>query len=199
MNKSAMYKMGYGLYVLTAKGGKDNGCIINTAMQITTNPNRILIGVNKENLTHDIIQYNKEFNVSVLTESAPFELYSHFGYQSGKNVEKFDGSIDCRRAENGIFYITKGTNAYISGRVAESIDSGTHTLFIADVTGAEVLGEDPSVTYDYYQKYIKPKPDQTVKRGYRCKICGYVYEGEELPPDFTCPICKHGAADFEKI
>lgn len=199
IENEAMFRLGYGLYVLTAKGAQDNGCIINTAMQVTAAPNRILVGVNKENLTHDIIQYTKAFNISVLTENCPFEVYRHFGYQSGKKVDKFADYQDCCRSDNGIYYITGGTNAFLSGRVAESIDCGTHTLFLADVTTAKTLSGEPSVTYAYYQENVKPKPEKTAKSGYRCKVCGYVYEGEELPADFICPLCRHGAADFEKI
>lgn len=199
IENDAMFKLGYGLYVLTARGAQDNGCIINTAMQVTVQPNRMLVAVNKENLTHDMIQYTKEFNLSVLTESCPFQIYQHFGYQSGKKVDKFQGFENCCRSENGIYYLTQNANAYLSGRVVEFLDCGTHTLFLADVTAAKVLQEEPSVTYDYYQKNVKPKPEKTTKTGYRCKVCGYIYEGEELPPDFICPLCKHGAEDFEKI
>lgn len=200
MDNQAMFKLGYGLYVLTVKGGKDNGCIINTVMQVTDNPLRIIVAVNKSNLTHDIMQYTKEFNVSVLTEQSSFDLYRHFGFQSGKDVEKFADYENCARSENGIFYITESTNAYISGRVAETIDCGTHTLFLADVTDGKVLGDGRSVTYDYYHHHIKPQPEAaTGKKGWRCKICGYIYEGEELPADYICPLCKHGAADFEPL
>lgn len=200
MDNQAMFKLGYGLYVLTVKGGKDNGCIINTVMQVTAQPLRILVAVNKSNLTHDIMQYTKEFNVSVLTEQAPFELFRHFGFQSGKDVEKFADYENCARSKNGIFYITESTNAYISGRVTDTIDCGTHTLFLAEVTDSQVLGEGRSVTYDYYHRHIKPQPEEAPgKKGWRCKICGYIYEGEELPADFICPLCKHGAADFEPL
>lgn len=199
MDNNAMFKLGYGLYVLTAKDGKDNGCIVNTVMQITITPNRIMVMVNKMNLTHDMMVNTKEFNVSVLTEKCSFKVFEHFGYQSGKNTDKFLDYKNCQRADNGICYITEGVNSYISGKVTEMIDCGTHTMFIADVTDAVVLNEDTSVTYDYYQKNIKPKPEQTQKSGYRCVICGYIYEGDELPEDFICPICKHGASDFEKL
>lgn len=199
IDNDAMFKLGYGLYVLTAKGAQDNGCIINTAMQVTASPNQVLVTVNKQNLTHDIIQYKKEFNLSVLTENCAFEVYQHFGYQSGLKVDKFSDFKKCRRAENGIYYLTQGANAYLSGTVSQMIDCGTHTMFLAEVTAAEVLSEEKSVTYDYYQKHIKPSPEKIAKSGYRCKVCGYIYEGEELPPDFVCPLCKHGAADFEKI
>lgn len=199
MDQAAMFKLGYGLYVLTAKGEKDNGCIVNTVMQITTTPNRIIATVNKMNLTHDIILNTKEFNVSILSTECSFDVFKHFGYQSGKNVNKFEEYKNCKRAENGIYYITEGTNAYISAKVADTVDCGTHTMFIADVTDATILSSDSSVTYDYYQSNIKPKPEQPKKSGFRCKICGYIYEGDELPEDFICPICKHGASDFERI
>lgn len=199
MDKAAMYKLTYGLFVLTAKEGeKKNGCIINTAMQVTSSPNRIIIVVNKQNYTHDMIARTKEFNVSCLCEGADFEIFKHFGFQSGKNVDKMDGkSYPC--AENGIPYIPDAANAYISGKVISETDLGTHTMFLADVTDAKVLSDAESVTYSYYQKNIKPAPQQTKKKGWICKICGYVYEGEELPEDFVCPICKHPASDFEPL
>ncbi len=200
MNNKAMYKLGYGLYVLTAKDEKDNGCIINTAIQVTTTPNRISITVNKQNYTHDMIQKTRVFNLSVISEEADFSLFQHFGFQSGRDVDKMKDFENKAQAENGLYYITKGTNAYLSGKVIQSIDLGTHTMFIADVTDGDVLSDTASVTYDYYQKNIKPKPENKPEvKGYRCTICGYIYEGDVLPEDFICPICKHGAADFEKI
>ena len=199
MDQSAMYKLGYGLYVLITKDEKDNGCIVNTVMQITTTPNRMMITVNKMNYTHDIIQKTKEFNISVLAQSCTFDTFKHFGYKSGRDVDKFASYTNCMRSENGLLYITEGANAYISAKVVNTIDCGTHSMFIADVLDAKVLSKESSVTYDYYQSNIKPKPGETKKSGYRCKICGYIYEGEELPEDFICPICKHGASDFEKI
>lgn len=200
MDNKAMYKLSYGLFVLTAKENeKDNGCIINTAMQVTTEPNRICFTVNKNNYTHDMILNTKEFNLSVLTENSEFETYKHWGFQSGANVDKTVG-ITFSRAENGIIYISEQTNAYISGKVISSTDLGTHTMFIADVTEAKVLCEDESVTYSYYQKNIKTVPKtEEKKKGYICTVCGYVYEGEELPDDFICPWCKHPASDFEPI
>ncbi len=200
MDNKAMFKIGYGLYVLTASdNGKDNGCIINTAMQVTSTPNRISVTVNKQNYTHDIIAATGVFNVSVLSQEANFEMFKRFGFQSGRNVDKFANYGFCKKAPNGIYFISNQTNAYISGKVEQSIDLGTHTMFIAAVTDAQVLSDAPTVTYDFYQKEIKPKPAaQEKKDGYRCKICGYVYEGDVLPEDFVCPICKHGAADFEK-
>lgn len=200
MDQKAMYKLGYGLYVLTAKEeGFDNGCIINTAMQVTTTPNRISVTVNKANKTHDMILNTKEFTISVLAENADFQTFQHFGFQSGANVNKFENYTTAERGENGIYYVTAGTNAYISGKVVSTVDLGTHTMFIADVTGGEVLAETTSATYDYYQKNIKPQPQAQKKTGYVCTICGYVYEGDQLPEDFICPICKHGASDFVKL
>ncbi len=199
MNSKVMNQLSYGLFVLTAKDGdKDNGCIINTAFQVTTSPNRIAIAVNKENYTHDMIIKTKEFNVSILDESATFDTFQHFGFQSGRDTDKFV-EISFVRAENGIAYITKESNGYISGKVAETVDLGTHTLFIADVTGGEILSEEASVTYAYYHANIKPSAKPAEKKGYICTICGYIYEGDTLPADFVCPICKHPAEDFKPL
>lgn len=200
MDTKALFKIGYGLYVLTANDGvKDNGCIINTVMQVTSNPCQIAIAVNKLNYTNKMIQSNKKFNISVLSESAEFDMFKHFGFQSGTEVNKFDNFIDAKRSPNGLYYITKDTNAYMSAYVKQEIDLGSHTMFVAQLVAAETLSDVPTVSYDYYQRNIKPKPQEVKKSGWRCKICGYVYEGEELPPDYICPLCKHGAADFEKI
>ncbi len=199
-NQAAMFQLSYGLFVLSAKDGKkDNGCIVNTVQQVTTSPNRILVAVNKGNYTHDMIMKTGEFNASILSEDADFDIFKHFGFQSGRDVNKMEGLEDFDRAENGIIYLTKGANAYISAKVVQTTDLGSHTLFLADVTDGDVLNNVPSVTYAYYHKNIKPQPQETKKTGWRCKICGYIYEGEELPADFICPICKHGAEDFEKI
>lgn len=198
MDKNAMYKIPYGLYVLTAREGeKDNGCIINTAAQVTSSPTRITVAVNKDNYTHDMIKNTGVFNVSVLTEGATFETFENFGFQSGREADKL-AKITFSRAENGVVYLTDKVNAVISGKVCREIDMGTHTIFVADVTDAKVLSEDESVTYSYYQKNIKPAPEKKSK-GYVCVICGYIYEGDELPADFVCPICKHGASDFKKL
>lgn len=202
MNKQAMFKIGYGLYVLTAKENNfDNGCIINTVSQVTSSPNRISIAVNKANKTHDMIMNTGEFNVSVLSEKTDFSVFKHFGFQSGKNTDKFADFENAATSENGIKYITGCTNAYISAKLFHAIDLGTHTLFLADVTDCDILSDDNSATYDYYHKNIKPKPENAPKGkiAYRCKICGYIHVADELPPDFVCPICKHGADDFEKI
>ncbi|MBR5229187.1 MAG: flavin reductase [Firmicutes bacterium] len=202
MNSKTTRKLTYGLFVLTAhEDGKDNGCIINTAMQLTTTPNRVSIAVNKENHTHDMIMRTKKFTVSIISEDADFELFKHFGFQSGKDVDKFADFKDCKRGHNGLNYITKGTNGFISAWVQETVDLGTHTLFIGGVTDMEVLSEVPSVTYAYYQSDIKPKPQpkKSEKTVWRCVICSYEYEGETIPEDFVCPICKHTVEDFVKV
>lgn len=202
MDNKAMYRLSYGLFILTARlGEKDNGCIINTAGQVTSTPNRISITVNKDNFTHDLVRESGKFNLSILSEKADFSLFQHFGFQTGRTVDKFDGFSSCSRSGNGLYYITEGTNAFISASVEQMIDLGTHTMFIASVDDMEVLTSDPSATYAYYQDNIKPKPEKTVSGGktvWRCTVCGYVYEGEELPSDFICPLCKHPASDFEK-
>ena len=198
MDNNALFKLSYGLFVLTAKqDGRDNGCIINTVMQITDAPKRIQIAVNKENYTHDMIAATGEFNVSVLSQDAVFWVFQHYGFQSGRDVDKF-ANLPEARTPNGIRYVEGCTNAVISGKVFQSIDCGTHTLFLADVTDAKVLSDEPSMTYQYYFDHVKPKPQPAEKAKWVCKICNYVYEGEELPPDFICPWCKHGAEDFEK-
>ena len=201
IEQNAMFKLSYGLFVLTAlDGDKHNGCIINTAVQLTDTPKRITVAVNKNNFTHDMIKNTGKFNVSILSTSAPFALFQQFGFQSGRDVEKFDGKFEIRVSENGLIYLNQYANAFISGKVVDALDYGTHTLFVADVTEAKVLSPEPSVTYSYYFEHIKPKPQpkQEDKPGWVCKICGYVYEGENLPADFICPLCKHGADDFEK-
>ncbi len=204
MDPKAMFKLSYGLFVLTAREGeKDNGCITNTAIQVTSEPNRISIAVNKANYTHDMVMHTRKFNVSILSQEASFDTFKHFGFQSGRNVDKFADFTACKRAENGIYIITAGTNAYISAEVEQTIDLGTHTLFIAKVTDLDVLSSVSSATYEYYQNNIKPKPQApaapTGKTGWRCTVCGYIYEGDPIPADFICPLCKHPASDFEKI
>ncbi len=205
MDTKAMYKLSYGLFVITAnRDGKDNGCITNTAIQVTSEPNRISVAINKNNYTHDMVKETGAFTVSVLSEAASFDVFKRFGFQSGRDVDKFAGFDQCRKASNGTMIITVGTNGYISAKVIQSVDLGTHTLFIADVTDMEVLADVPSATYTYYQEHIKPKPEEVGKTAsgvtiWRCRICGYEYVGEELPADFVCPICKHPASDFEKV
>ncbi len=200
MDNSALYKIGYGLYVLTARAGeRDNGCIINTLMQITSEPLLCVVGVNKQNCTHDMIIKTGEFNVSMLSIEADFEIFKHFGFQTGKTTDKFADYSNSARADNGIMYIPEKTNALLTCKVIETTDYGTHTLFKAEIVDARVLNNIESVTYSYYHARIKPKPEKSKVVGWRCTICGYIYEGEELPPDFICPVCKHGAADFVKI
>nr|MDD5837119.1 ferritin family protein [Eubacteriales bacterium] len=205
MNEKAMHKLSYGLFVLTAKDGdRDNGCIINTAIQAASAPNQLSICVNKANFTHDMIKKTGKFVVSIISQGATFDLFKHFGFQSGKDVNKFENFTDYKRCENGICYITKGTNAYISVTVTGTQDLGSHTMFVGTIDDMEVLSDQRSATYEYYFESIKPKPKavgetpqgQTI---WRCTICGYEYVGEELPEDFVCPVCKHPASDFEKI
>ena len=220
MNTKAMYKLSYGLFVCTAvRGDKMNGCITNTAVQVASEPNRISIAINKANFTHDMVKESGACNISVISKEASFDLFKHFGFQSGRDVDKFaTDAIDALSkalnagsqskvyeiAENGIPYITAGTNAYFSLKVEQEVDLGSHTLFICEPTFMTVLSDAPSCTYEYYQSDIKPKPQAvgTTPKGetiWRCRICGFEYVGEELPDDFICPICKHGKADFEKI
>ena len=197
MDKTALFKLSYGLYVLTARqDGKDNGCIINTCGQLTDTPLQIQVSVNKSNLTHDMIKNTGIFNVSVLTEEATFWVFQHYGFQSGRDVDKF-GNLPEARTENGVRYVEGCTNAVISGKVVNTVDCGTHTLFIAEVTDTKLLDPVPSVTYQYYFDHIKPKPQPAKQESWVCNICGYVHEGE-LPQNFVCPWCKHGADAFEK-
>ena len=197
---NAMFKLSYGLFVLTAGGEKDNGCIINTVTQITDSPKRISIAVNKANYTHDLILKSGTFNVSILDTNADFALFTRFGFQSGREANKFEGLESVARSENGLMYLTEMSNAFLSGKVIQALDYGTHTVFIADVTEAKVLESAPSMTYAYYFDHVKPKPNNlTTPHGWVCKICGYIYEGDELPADYICPLCKHGAEDFERV
>ncbi len=199
-----MLKLPYGLYVLTAKdGGKDNGCIINTAVQVTASPNQIAVIVNKMNYTREMICNTGEFNLSILSEEAPLEVFKTFGFQSGRDVDKLAGFDKIAHAENGICYLTAYANAVISAELVDSKDYDTHTLFVAKVKETKVLSEMPSMTYQYYFENVKPKPaaasQEQPKKGFVCEICGYVYEGDTLPEDYVCPICKHGASDFKPL
>ena len=202
MDKKAMNNIACGLFVLTAAdGNKQNGCIINTVMQVTDTPLKISVTVNKSNYTTSIIEKTKRFNVSVIDESAKFSLFERFGFASGRDTDKFEGFSEMDMAENGIYYIKEATNAYLSAEVVEAVDVGTHIMFVAEVTQAEVLSDVPSATYSYYHMNIKPKVkvEKGEKRKFVCKICGYVYEGDYLPDDYICPICKHPASDFEEV
>ncbi len=199
IEKAAAFKLSYGLFVLTARDGeKDNGCIVNTVFQVTDNPFKISVTVNKNNYTHDMIKKTGVFNVSVLTESVPFSVFQHYGFKSGRDTEKINSST-MPRSENGVVYLSAFTNAFISAKVVEETDCGTHTMFIAEVTEAQTLSDERSVTYQYYFDNIKPKPQPQKKKGFVCQICGYVYEGDELPEDFVCPICKHSADAFKPL
>jgi flavin reductase (DIM6/NTAB) family NADH-FMN oxidoreductase RutF len=207
INTKAMYKLSYGLFVCTAvRDGRANGCIINTAIQVASEPNRISVAINKANFTHDMVKETGVCNISVISQEATFDLFKHFGFQSGRDVDKFADypKENYKKADSGIPYIVAGTNAYFSLKVVETVDLGSHTLFICEPTAMTVLSEVPSVTYEYYQNNIKPKPEAvgTTPKGetaWRCRICGYEYVGEEVPDDFVCPICKHPKADFEKV
>lgn len=205
MNQKALFKLSYGLYILTAKcGDKHNGCVINTVQQVTSDPLQVSIAVNKTNYTHDMIMESKEFTVSVINQHASFDLFKRFGFQSGRDTDKFAGFESFGTNASGVRYIKDGINSYISVKVEKTEDLGSHTMFIGKVTEMEVLNEIPSATYEFYQSNIKPKPvavgaTNDGKTIWRCTICGYEYVGEELPDDFICPLCKHPASDFEKI
>ncbi|MCR5651978.1 MAG: flavin reductase [Lachnospiraceae bacterium] len=205
MNNKAMYALSYGLFVLSTKAGdKDNGCITNTAIQVTSDPNRIAVAVNCANYTNELMKQAGIFNISVISEDADFELFKKFGFQSGRDTDKYAGFSDFARTANGLTYVTKGTNAFLSAKITDRVELGSHTLFIAEVTDMDVLSNVPSATYSYYQSNIKPKPEavgqtKTGETIWRCTICGYEYVGEELPDDFICPICKHPKSDFEKV
>ena len=205
IEREAMYKITYGLFMLTTTDGqKQNGCIVNTVSMITDNPTRIVVFVNKANYSEELLRKTGVFNVSILTESTPFEIFKQFGFQSGRNVDKFEGGMYAT-SENGLYYLPEHTNAVLSGKVVDMLDYDTHTLFVAEVTEAKKLSDEKSVTYEYYQSNIKPKPqaakteEPSAKGKWVCKICGYVHEGDELPDDFICPWCKHPASDFEKV
>lgn len=195
INKNSLFKLSYGLFVLSSENA---ACIINTCMQITDTPLTISVAVNKNNATHDAIKKCKKLNISVLSEKATFDLFKHFGFQSSRDVDKFKEFDGKAVSENELYYITKGTNAFYSANVIKETDCGTHTLFIAEITEALELENTPSATYDYYHKNIKPKPEAKVAGKWVCKICGYVYEGDELPADFICPWCQHPASDFAR-
>ena len=199
IDPSALYSIGYGLYVVTSNdGNKDNGLIVNTVTQLTDSPNRVSVTINKLNYSCDIIAKSGVLNVSTLSQDAPFKVFEHFGFQSGRNVDKFNGYTGVQRSNNGLLFLDKYANSYISCKVIQKIDLQTHMMFICDVTQCVKLSDEETMTYSYYHKNVKPKPDAD-KKGFVCKICGYVYEGEELPEDIVCPLCKHGAADFEPL
>ena len=196
---TALFKLGYGLYVVTSNDGeKDNGLIVNTVTQLTDNPNRVAVNINKENYSHHIIKKTGVMNVNVLSVDAPFALFENFGFQSGRQADKF-AHWKTYRADNGLPFLAQYINAFLSLQVEQYVDLGTHGMFICTVTEARVISDKPTMTYAYYQENVKPKPQTEGKKGFVCKICGYIYEGDTLPDDFVCPLCKHGAADFEPI
>ena len=198
INPTALFNIGYGLYIVTAKeNDKDNGCIVNAVTQLTDKKLRVAVTINKQNLTHDMVKNTGIMNVNCLTEETPFEIFQYFGFQSGRNVEKFV-TPNLHRSENGLVIQPNYSNSFFSLKVEQEVDLDSHTLFICEVTEAKVLSDKPTMTYAYYHKNVKPKPEKKSK-GWVCTICGYVYEGEELPDDFICPLCKHSAADFVKI
>ena len=199
MDPKAFYKMTYGLFVLTAReGAVDNGCIINTAVQVAKDPIRVSVAVIKQNLTCEMIARTGKFNLTSLATSVSFDTISHFGMKSGRDGDKFIDTSRTRRAENGLLYLTAESNMYMCCKVVGSMDLGSHMLFIGEVTEAEVLSDEPSCSYGYYQTDIKPKPQAAPsgKKAWVCQVCGYVYEGEEVPDDFLCPLCQHGKEDF---
>ena len=201
MNTKALYNLTYGVYLMSARdGGKDNACIINTAVQVANNPTRISVAAIKGNLTHDMIVKSGKLNLSALSVDAPFSLFEHFGMKSGRDVDKFATFTDVARSENGLLYLTKYATAFLSLNVVESLDLGSHTLFIGELVDAETLDKAENCTYGYYQTVIKASATKpAAKTGWRCTVCNHVYEGENLPDDYVCPICKHGKEDFEKI
>ncbi|MCH5180740.1 MAG: flavin reductase [Erysipelotrichales bacterium] len=196
---SALFKIGYGLYVVTSNDGrKDNGLIVNAVLQVTNTPNRIAVTINKDNYSHHVIKQTGKMNVCCLSTDAPFSIFQQFGFQSGRNVDKFK-SQEILRSDNGLVFLPKYINSFMSLNVEEYIDLGTHGMFICSVSEARVISDKPTMTYIYYFDNVKPKPQVESKKGWVCKICGFVYEGEELPEDYVCPLCKHGASDFERL
>ncbi len=195
----ALFNIGYGLYVVTSRdGGTDNGMIVNAVTQVTNTPNRIAVTINKQNYSHHIIKKTGVMNLNCLSQEAPFEVFERFGFQSGRSVNKFEG-IEPIRSDNGVYFLSRYINSFMSLKVEQYVDLGTHGMFICSITESRVMSNVETMTYSYYQDNVKPKPQTEGKKGWVCKICGYVYEGEELPPDFICPLCKHGASDFERI
>ena len=200
IDKNALFNIGYGLYVITSNDGiKDNGLIVNTVTQVTNNPARVAVTINKQNYSHDVIRKTKKMNVNCLTTDTPFSVFETYGFQSGRNVDKFK-DVTVNYSKNGLVVLPKHINSFMSLEVEEYIDIDSHGMFICKVTEAMVVSKLPTMSYDYYHKNVKPKPNTNKEvKGYVCTVCGWVYEGDSLPSDIVCPICKHGAADFEKI
>lgn len=196
---TALFRIGYGLYVVTSNDGKkDNGLIVNTVIQLTDTPNRVAVNINKANYSHHVIKQTGMLNVNCLSTEAPFSVFQQFGFQTGRSVDKFAGQT-VHRSDNGLVFLDKYINAFMSLKVEDYVDLGTHGMFICSVTEARVMSNQETMTYTYYQNNVKPKPETEGKKGFVCKVCGYIYEGDELPADYICPLCKHGAADFEPI
>lgn len=196
---SALFNIGYGLYVVTSNDGKrDNGLIVNTVTQVTNTPNRIAVCINKQNYSHHVIRQTGVMNVNCLSQEAPFEVFQNFGFQSGRNADKFAGQ-EVLRSDNGLVFLSRYINSFMSLKVEQYVDMDTHGMFICSVTEARVISNVETMTYTYYQNHVKPQPQTEGKKGFVCKICGWIYEGDELPQDIVCPLCKHGAADFEPI
>ena len=196
---TALFRIGYGLYVVTSNDGKkDNGLIVNTVTQLTDNPYRVAVNINKANYSHHVIQQTGIMNVNCLSVDAPFSVFEQFGFQSGRSVDKFAGQ-KVNHSDNGLVFLDKYINAFMSLKVENYVDLGTHGMFICSVTEARVMSDQETMTYTYYQKHVKPQPQTEGKKGWVCKVCGYIYEGDELPEDIICPLCKHGAVDFEPI
>ncbi|MBE5818473.1 MAG: MBL fold metallo-hydrolase [Clostridiales bacterium] len=196
---TALFNIGYGLYVVTSNDGKkDNGLIVNTVSQVTNTPNRIAVTINKENYSHHIIKQTGKMNVNCLSVDAPFAVFEKFGFHSGRNTDKFE-DYQTLRSDNGLVFLPRYINSFMSLKVEQYIDLDTHGMFICSVTESRVLSDKETMTYTYYQSNVKPKPQTEGKKGFVCKVCGYVYEGDTLPEDIVCPLCKHGAADFEEI
>ena len=196
---TALFKIGYGLYVITSNDGdRDNGMICNTVSQVANSPDRIAVTINKQNYTHHVVKQTGVMNVNCLSVDAPFSVFENFGFRSGRNVDKFEGE-EVLRSDNNLVFLSKYINAFMSLKVEQYVDLDSHGMFICQVTEARVLSDRDTMTYTYYQNNVKPKPDTEGKKGYVCKVCGYVYEGDTLPEDFICPLCKHGASDFEPV
>jgi len=196
---TALFRIGYGLYVVTSHDGKkDNGLIVNAVTQLTDSPNRVAVTINKQNYSHHVIKQSGKMNVNCLSEAAPFKVFERFGFQSGRNTDKFEGASPVR-SDNGLIVLPHFINACMSLQVEQYLDLGSHGMFICSVTEARVMSDKPTMSYDYYQHNVKPKPQTEGKKGYVCRICGYIYEGDTLPEDYVCPLCKHGVADFEPI
>lgn len=199
MDNKALHAIGYGLYVATTNdGSKDNGCIVNAVNQVSSTPLRVAISVRKGNYTYEIIKKTGKLNINCLDVTAPFSLFKHFGYQSGRDVDKFS-DMEVMRSENGLRILPGHINAWMSLEVEQYVDLDSHGMFICLVTEGAQVSREESMSYHHYQKNVKPQPKPEKKKGYVCKVCGYVYEGEELPADFVCPWCKHGAEDFEAL